>query len=88
YAWAHQATEAQFVSLDGEEVKSIAPTHDLALLAELNIARLTQVMGRVRNGAGLPANGIDAVCAHCEMRGLCRKGEWTSLPTPLRGRDG
>jgi ATP-dependent helicase/nuclease subunit B len=78
YAFAHGATAAAFVSLDGETPKSIAPPHDLAQLAELNAARLEQVMGRMRNGAGLPANGVDAVCQHCEMRGLCRKGEWVS----------
>jgi len=77
YAFAHGAQEAAFVGLDGNEPKSIAPPHDLTQLAELNAARLAQVMGRVRNGAGLPANGVDAVCMHCEMRGLCRKGEWS-----------
>jgi ATP-dependent helicase/nuclease subunit B len=78
YAFAHGAAAAEFVSLEGETARSIAPPHDLAQLAELNAARLAQVMGRVRNGAGLPANGVDAVCRHCEMRGLCRKGEWTA----------
>ncbi len=77
YAYAHGAGEAEFVSLDAAEVKAIAPPHDLAQLAELSAARLSQVMGRVRQGAGLPANGIDAACMHCEMRGLCRKGEWS-----------
>ncbi len=76
YAFAHGADEAEFVSLDGEEVKSIAPRHDLAQLAELNAARFAQLMARMRDGAGMPANGIGAVCAHCEIRGLCRKGEW------------
>lgn len=76
YAYAHGADEVEFVSLDGEEVKSIAPPHELAQLAELNASRLAQVMARMRNGTGMPANGIDAVCVHCEMRGLCRKGEW------------
>ncbi len=43
-------------------------------LAQLNAERLVQVMGSIRGGAGLPANGIDAVCGYCEMRGVCRKG--------------
>jgi ATP-dependent helicase/nuclease subunit B len=78
YAYAHKAEEAEFVSLDGSTVKSIAPPHDLAQLAGLNAARLADVMERIRNRAGLPANGIDSACVHCEMRGVCRKGEWSS----------
>ena len=46
-------------------------------LAQLNAERLVQVMGRIRGGAGLPANGIDQACMHCEMRGVCReRGRW------------
>ena len=78
YAYAHGADEAMFVSLESEKPKSIPPAGDLAQLAELNTARLNQVMGRVREGAGMPANGIDSACVHCEMRGVCRKGEWSS----------
>jgi ATP-dependent helicase/nuclease subunit B len=44
----------------------------------LNIERLEQVMAELRGGAGLVANGIDAACAHCEVRGVCRKGEWVN----------
>jgi len=78
YAYAHGAREAAFVSLDGAAVKSVAPQHDVSQLAQLNAVRLTKTMERLRHGAALPANGIDAVCRHCEMRGLCRKGEWGS----------
>ena len=77
YAQATGAAEAAFVSVEGEKPKEVAPTHDLAQLAQLNVERLEQVMARIRAGAGLPANGIDAVCQHCEMRGVCRKGEWS-----------
>jgi ATP-dependent helicase/nuclease subunit B len=68
--------EAAFVSIESGKVKSIVPPHDVAQLARLNAERLVQVMARIHNGAGLPANGIDAVCMYCEMRGVCRKGEW------------
>lgn len=77
YAYAHKANEATFVSIESGKVRSIAPRHDVAQLAQLNAERLVQVMERIRNGAGLPANGIDAVCVYCEMRGVCRKGEWS-----------
>jgi ATP-dependent helicase/nuclease subunit B len=76
YAYAHEAADAAFVSIENGKVKLVAPKHDVPLLAQLNAERLVSVMGAIRNGAGMPANGIDAVCSHCEMRGVCRKGEW------------
>ncbi len=76
YAYAHEAADAAFLSIENGKVKLIAPKQDVPLLAQLNVQRLVQVMDQIRGGAGLPANGIDAVCTHCEMRGVCRKGEW------------
>ncbi|MBI3479210.1 MAG: PD-(D/E)XK nuclease family protein [Nitrosomonadales bacterium] len=77
YAYAHEAADAAFVSIENGKVKLVAPRDDVALLAQLNAERLEQAMAAIRGGAKLPANGIDAVCAYCEMRGVCRKGEWT-----------
>jgi len=76
YAYAHEAADAAFVSIESGKVREVAPKEDVPLLAQLNAERLEQVMGELRGGAGLPANGVDAVCAYCEMRGVCRKGEW------------
>jgi len=76
YAYAHEAADAAFVSIESGKVRQVAPKEDVPLLAQLNAERLEQVMGEIRGGAGLPANGIDAVCAYCEVRGVCRKGEW------------
>jgi len=79
YAYAHEAADAAFVSIENGKVKLVEPKHDVPLLAQLNAERLVQAMGDLRGGAGLPANGIDAVCGYCEMRGVCRKGEWVSV---------
>lgn len=76
YAYAHEAADAAFVSIDNGKVKRVEPADDVPQLAQLNAERLEQAMAHIRDGAGLPANGIDAVCGWCEMRGLCRKGEW------------
>lgn len=76
YAYAHETGDASFVSIESGKVKEVAPEQDIAQLAQLNAERLVQVMKRIRGGAGLPANGIDQSCMHCEMRGVCRKGEW------------
>jgi ATP-dependent helicase/nuclease subunit B len=75
YAHAGGADEAAFLSIDNGKVKMV-PQHEPVLLAEANVERLQQVMRQLRSGAGMPANGIDQVCAYCEMRGVCRKGEW------------
>jgi ATP-dependent helicase/nuclease subunit B len=57
-----------------------APVVPLALDGECDVEaitlRLRDVVTAVARGAGLPANGVDTVCARCEARGLCRKGMW------------
>ena len=78
YAHAYQAKDAAFVSIENGRVKLVAPKHDVTQLAQLNAERLVNVMSEMRGGAGFPANGIDQACGHCEMRGVCRKGEWVS----------
>jgi len=76
YAYAHEAADAAFVSIENGKVKLVEPKDNVPLLAQLNAERLEKVIAQVRAGAGLPANGIDQACIHCEMRGVCRKGEW------------
>lgn len=76
YAYAHEAADAAFVSIENGKVKLVAPKDDVPLLAQLNVERLERVMAEMRSGAGLVANGIDAACVHCGVRGVCRKGEW------------
>lgn len=76
YAYAFKASGTAFVSIESGKAKAVEPKQDVTQLAELNVERLVQVMKRVRGGEGLPANGIDATCTYCEMRGVCRKGSW------------
>ena len=76
YAYAQEANEAAFVSIENGKVKTVPPPHGVAQLAQLNVARLESVTSRIRAGAALPANGIDQACVYCEMRGVCRKGMW------------
>ncbi|MCR4303351.1 MAG: PD-(D/E)XK nuclease family protein [Gallionella sp.] len=76
YAYAHEAADAAFVSIENGKVKLVEPKQDVPLLAQLNAERLVQMMESMRGGAGLPANGIGQACLYCEMRGVCRKGEW------------
>ncbi|MDB5807284.1 MAG: ATP-dependent helicase/deoxyribonuclease subunit [Betaproteobacteria bacterium] len=65
---------ASFVSVDGEAVRTVPanPNH----LPEDEWRRIAQLFGDLRGGAGMPANGIEAACNYCEMRGLCRRDIW------------
>jgi ATP-dependent helicase/nuclease subunit B len=76
YAYAEKANEVAFLSIEGGKVKTVEPQHELSELAQANVERLQQLIQQVQAGAGFPANGIDRVCGWCEMRGVCRKGEW------------
>lgn len=75
YAFAWQAEEAAFVSLEQNKVNALMPKQALSILAQQNATRLEQIIEQIQAGQGLPANGVDANCAYCEMRGLCRKNE-------------
>lgn len=44
--------------------------------------QLRQDIGRLRQGAKLPAFGDASACTYCEARGLCRKGFWESTALP------
>lgn len=44
--------------------------------------QLRHDVGRLRDGAKLPAFGDAAACTYCEARGLCRKGFWESTALP------
>ncbi len=76
YAHVFEATEAAFVSIEKDQVLAVEPPQDVEQLSAANIARLKNIFALMRSAAPLPANGIDAVCGYCEMRGLCRKAEW------------
>ncbi len=75
YAWLADAAAAYLPVNE-------APVVPLALDGEADvdaiIRRLPQLVEAIAAGAPLPASGIDAVCRHCEARGLCRKGMWTA----------
>ena len=82
YAHVYEADQAAFLSIEKAtgiekaKVSFVAPPQDVAELAHANVTRLLAVFGQMRNSAALPAHGVEEACQHCEMRGLCRKGEW------------
>ncbi len=75
YAWLADAAAAYLPIND-------VPVAPLELDGETDVdaisRRLPELLEAIAAGAALPASGIDAVCQHCEARGLCRKGMWTA----------
>jgi ATP-dependent helicase/nuclease subunit B len=73
YAWLADAA-AGYLPIDE------APVVPLELDGETDVdaisRRLPALLEAIAAGAALPAAGVDAVCRHCEARGLCRKGMW------------
>ena len=80
YAQAAGAGAAAFVSLEDDAVLAVAPLDDIQELAALNIERLKILFEQLRSGTPMPAHGVEKVCDYCEMKGLCRKGEWEEQP--------
>lgn len=73
YAWLCDAAAAYLPLGD-------APVAPLELDGETDVAaiveRLPALLEAIAAGAPLAASGIDAVCRHCDARGVCRKGMW------------
>jgi len=75
------ANSAAYVSFDRARddrrgVEEVAPAQPFDALVAKVAARLQGDLQRIADGAPLPAIGVDAVCAYCEMRGLCRRDHW------------
>jgi ATP-dependent helicase/nuclease subunit B len=68
-----QVAETGFVSLEDSPPKWLAAA---STDADLEARRLAAIFTGLDQGATLPAQGIDQVCTHCEMRGLCRRDYW------------
>lgn len=69
--------QAAYVGLEETPVREYAlPEAELAPLARSHGERLIAIFSQLAAGAGMAANGIEPICAHCDMRGLCRKDHW------------
>lgn len=72
---------AGYLSVDREKVEMIDIPHGLDGLAKAVARRITDDFQRLSTGAAMPAHGAESACAHCDARGLCRKGQWNDPPT-------
>jgi ATP-dependent helicase/nuclease subunit B len=73
--WGDAVSEAMFLSVDRGEVKAV-PSEDIQTLAQATSARLAVMFGSLAAGASLRAQGTEAACEYCDVRGLCRKDHW------------
>jgi ATP-dependent helicase/nuclease subunit B len=79
------AVETLFLSIHGDSVTALPSPGDPQLAARSNLERLARLADRIHDGTPMPANGIEAACSHCDMRGLCRRDHW-SAPDEGTGR--
>jgi len=70
------ALRAAYLALDDRQSPVVVEHPEVAQTARDLLAGLGADLREVGSGAGLPALGEGAVCAHCEMRGLCRRDHW------------
>lgn len=73
---AQPADAAFYLSLDRDTVNEVAISEEVAEHAQRALARLRDIFSALHDGVPAPAQGIDAVCEWCEMRGLCRRQYW------------
>jgi ATP-dependent helicase/nuclease subunit B len=72
-----EVSEALYLSLDKDSAESVPLPAEALADARRAVERLGEIFARLRQGAPMPAQGIDAVCQWCEMRGLCRRDYWS-----------
>jgi len=57
-------------------VQQIPAAEPLGRWVRLVDQRLRADLARIAGGTGMAAIGVEPTCSRCEMRGLCRRGEW------------
>jgi ATP-dependent helicase/nuclease subunit B len=76
--WGGPVAAALFLSVErGGGVKEVPLGTEIAQLADATRERLGTMVDALYNASPLVAQGIDAVCQYCEVRGLCRRNYWT-----------
>ncbi len=74
--WGGTVAAALFLSMDQREVQSVGLEMEVDEIARVVRERIAVLYDHLSEGAALPAQGVDAVCAYCEMAGLCRRQHW------------
>ena len=70
-------TAAYYVALEAEREKTgAAQANDYPEWTSQLRHAIISSMRAIGQGQALPAQGTEAHCQYCEVRGLCRKGTW------------
>jgi ATP-dependent helicase/nuclease subunit B len=68
---------AHLVALEARDGKAgDAPADNYGAWQQALEAQIKASVVAISRGAGLPAHGVESVCRYCDVRGLCRKGNW------------
>jgi ATP-dependent helicase/nuclease subunit B len=67
---------ARYLALDGTRGLEEVPHPEVEFSAAALVDGLAHDLQRLQAGAGLPALGVGATCAHCAARGICRRDHW------------
>ncbi len=65
--------QASYLGLNKGSIQLFDIEEDIKEFSEKNIDRLKTIFSMLYQGKSMPANGSEASCNFCEMRGLCRK---------------
>jgi ATP-dependent helicase/nuclease subunit B len=68
--------QASYLALDERDAPIAVEHPEVVRTARGFLAGLAADLRELAAGAGLPALGEGEVCAHCEVRGLCRRDHW------------
>ena len=74
--WDGEVDAAMFLSMEREGVVEVGVDRKLSELAEATRTRLGAVYDALHGDGVLTAQGVEAVCEYCEVRGLCRRNFW------------
>ena len=74
--WAQPVMAALYLSMDRDEIKTVAVPGDLPDIAHATRERLAQMVDALHDASPLPAQGAPQACDYCEMHGLCRRAHW------------
>ncbi len=74
--WDGAVDAAMFLSMEREGVVEVGAGNKLSELAEATRTRLAAAYDALHGDGVLTAQGVEAVCEYCEVRGLCRRNFW------------
>ena len=78
---------AAYVNVGERDGSKTYEQTDIVAVRDALVEGIMSDLGRIAQGAGLPALGEGAVCDTCAARGLCRKDFWADEESPAAGSE-